>query len=195
MLPRKHALWWEQNGNKLLVSVALSAIVLVYYAVRQPGLAGVKEVIHRAVLEDYIPFIVLLFCLYTVAGGIRVTEDIPAHPLTNTLILAIGAILANLIGTTGASMLLIRPLLQINCERTRKTHTVVFFIFLVSNIGGCLTPIGDPPLFLGYLYGVPFTWTLTHLWPMWLFGVGTLLVVYFCWDHFFHYPHEPQQAK
>jgi Na+/H+ antiporter NhaD/arsenite permease-like protein len=106
---------------------------------------------------------------------------VPAHPATNTAILAIGSVLANLIGTTGASMLLIRPLLQTNSERRHVVHTIVFFIFIVSNVGGCLLPIGDPPLFLGYLRGVPFFWTL-RLWRAWAFVVVGLLVIYFVWD-------------
>lgn len=207
LLPKKYVHWWEKNRYKFLVSAFLSLTVLAYYGLRDtgisfghgaevttPGWPTVSAIIHHSLLGDYIPFIVLLFCLYTVAGGIRIVEDIPAHPLTNTLFLGLGAVLANVIGTTGASMLLIRPLLQINSERTKKTHTVVFFIFLVSNIGGCLTPIGDPPLFLGYLHGVPFTWTFTHLWPMWLVAVGFLLSFYYLWDHHYWYRHEPQAA-
>jgi Na+/H+ antiporter NhaD/arsenite permease-like protein len=124
---------------------------------------------------------ILLFSLYTTSGGINLNGDIPAHPRTNTLILGIGAVLASFMGTTGASMLLIRPLLQINSERHHVRHTVIFFIFLVSNIGGCLLPIGDPPLFLGYLRGVPFTWTL-QLWKEWLFCVAILLAIYYVWD-------------
>src|SRR5439155_972452 len=107
--------------------------------------------------------------------------DLPATPVVNTAFLALGSLLASFVGTTGASMLLIRPLLQTNRERTRVAHTVVFFIFLVSNIGGMLTPLGDPPLFLGYLQGVPFLWTL-RLWPAWLFMIATLLVLYVILD-------------
>jgi Na+/H+ antiporter NhaD/arsenite permease-like protein len=116
-----------------------------------------------------------------ISGGIRLRGDLVATPLTNTTFLALGAMLASLIGTTGASMLLIRPLLQTNQERRRVTHTVIFFIFLVSNIGGMLTPLGDPPLFLGYLEGVPFTWTF-RLWRPWALMVGILLLTYFVWD-------------
>ncbi|MCK6485707.1 MAG: sodium:proton antiporter [Phycisphaerae bacterium] len=130
---------------------------------------------------EYVPFIVLLFSLYSISGGIAVRGDIPAHPLTNTIILGIGGVLASFVGTTGASMLLIRPLLHTNSERKRVAHTVIFFIFIVSNIGGCLLPIGDPPLFLGYLRGVPFLWTL-GLWKEWAFMLIVLLCVYYAWD-------------
>ena len=165
---------WEPNRNKLLVAAALAAPVLLLYLFRQP----------RALLgaaEEYLSFIILLSSLYAISGGIRLTGDLEATPLTNTTFLALGSVLASLIGTTGASILLIRPLLQTNRERRRVKHTVTFFIFLVSNVGGMLTPLGDPPLFLGYLQGVPFAWTL-RLWPHWLFMTGVLLLVYFVWD-------------
>ena len=195
LLPHKYAAWWEHNRNKLLVSIFLSLIVLVYYFLRPtgfaehdqfiaPGITTLRHVLHHSLIEDYIPFMVLLFSLYTISGGIRVSGDIPAHPITNTVILTIGAVLANLIGTTGASMLLIRPLLQINSERHRTRHTVIFFIFIVSNVAGSLTPIGDPPLFLGYLRGVPFGWTFVKMWPVTLFAVGALLLIYLIWDTF-----------
>jgi len=143
----------------------------------------------NAILNEYLPFIVLLFSLFVIVGGIRVEGDIPAHPLTNTAFLGIGALLASLIGTTGASMLLIRPLLETNRERKHVSHTVIMFIFVVCNCGGCLLPLGDPPLFLGYLFGVPFLWTL-RLWPAWLTVNGLLLVIYYLWDHFGYYRHE-----
>jgi Na+/H+ antiporter NhaD/arsenite permease-like protein len=123
----------------------------------------------------------LLTALYVIAGGIHLTGDLHATPLVNTTFLATGSVLASFLGTTGASMLLIRPVLQTNRQRTRVTHTVVFFIFLVANVGGLLTPLGDPPLFLGYLEGVPFDWTFRLL-PHWLFAVSVLLLAYFVWD-------------
>ncbi len=175
--------WWDSNRSKLLVSVALTAVVCGYYFLRAQeagapqGVAAVAGLLRHSILNDYIPFIILLFSLYTISGGIRLSGDIPAHPATNAGFLLLGAVLANLIGTTGASMLLVRPLLQINSERRHTTHTFVFFIFLVSNIGGCLLPIGDPPLFLGYLRGVPFLWTL-RLFPLWITTVGAVLAVY-----------------
>ncbi|MBN2447932.1 MAG: sodium:proton antiporter [Phycisphaerae bacterium] len=146
-----------------------------------PGMATVLGVLDHAVMKEYIPFIVLLFSLYVIAGGIVVRGDIRATPLTNTTILGIGGVLASFVGTTGAAMLLIRLLLKTNSERKHVVHTVVFFIFIVANIGGTLLPIGDPPLFLGYLRGVKFFWTL-HLWKEWAFMIFVLLVVYYVWD-------------
>jgi Na+/H+ antiporter NhaD/arsenite permease-like protein len=166
--------WWEANRNKLLVALVLGAPVLVLYLRREPA-----ALLHAA--TEYVSFIVLLAGLYVIAGGILLRGDLPATPLTNVGFLGVGAVLASFIGTTGASMLLIRPLLQTNRERRHVTHTVVFFVFLVSNVGGMLTPLGDPPLFLGYLQGVPFTWTF-RLWPQWLLISGVLLLVYFVWD-------------
>jgi Na+/H+ antiporter NhaD/arsenite permease-like protein len=142
--------------------------------------------------EDYVSFIVLLAALFVISGGVLLRGDLLATPLVNSTFLAVGAVLASAVGTTGASMLLIRPLLQTNRERTQRKHTVVFFIFLVSNVGGMLTPLGDPPLFLGYLEGVPFTWTL-RLWPQWLFMTGALLLTYFVWDSI-AYTREPLAA-
>jgi Na+/H+ antiporter NhaD/arsenite permease-like protein len=166
--------WWESNRNKLLVAASLGVPVLALYLFRRPAaLLGMAE--------EYVSFIIVLAGLYAISGGIRLTGDLEATPLTNTTFLALGSVLASFIGTTGASMLLIRPLLQTNRERRRVRHTVIFFIFLVSNVGGMLTPLGDPPLFLGYLQGVPFAWTF-RLWPQWLFMTVVLLGLYFVWD-------------
>ena len=191
LIPRVNH-WWEHNRNKLLVSGIAALGTLLYYGARdsgfghaEPGWASVWSVIHHAILEDYVPFVVLLFGLYAISGGVRLSGDIPAHPLTNTGLLGVGTVLASFVGTTGASMLLIRPLLQINSERHRVQHTVIFFIFLVSNVGGALLPVGDPPLFLGYLRGVPFLWTLNLFWP-WLFTSAILLSVYFLLDTFLY---------
>ena len=173
VLPLATPHWWEPNRNKLWVSMILGLPVLVAYLGRPAAL------LHTA--EEYVSFILLLAGLYVISGGVLLRGDLEATPLTNTAFLAVGAALASVIGTTGASMLLIRALLQTNRERTRVRHTVVFFIFLVSNIGGMLTPLGDPPLFLGYLQGVPFFWTL-RLWRPWLFMMGALLALYFVWD-------------
>jgi putative citrate transport len=137
-LPR----WWEPNRNKLAVSAVLGLPVLALYAVRRPGALLVAA-------EEYVSFIVLLAGLFVIAGGIALRGDLEATPLTNTAFLAIGSALASFIGTTGASMLLIRPLLRTNRQRSHVRHTIVFFIFLVSNVGGMLTPLGDPPLFRG----------------------------------------------
>jgi len=178
--------WWESNGNKLLVSALLGLPILAVYLGRRPAALG-------AVAEEYVSFITLLAGLYVISGGILLCGDLEATPATNVTFLALGSVLASFIGTTGASMLLIRPLLQTNRERTHVRHTVIFFVFLVSNIGGMLTPLGDPPLFLGYLQGVPFTWTFRLL-PHWGFQVLLLLALYFLWDRR-QYAREPVGAR
>lgn len=195
-LSRRLNHWWERHISKLVVALALGATVLVHYATRDhgfheaaPGISSVMAVLKHALVDDYLPFIVLLFSLYVVAGGIQLTGDLIAVPGVNTAFLAVGALMASLVGTTGASMVLIRPLLQTNRDRKHVVHTAVFFIFLVSNIGGCLLPLGDPPLFLGYLKGVPFFWTL-GLWPPWAFSVLALLATYFLWERFVAFPRE-----
>ena len=177
--------WWERNQNKLVVSCALGLPILGLYLIRDRG-----ELLHMG--ADYVSFIILLAGLFVISGGVLLRGDLVASPLTNTAFLTLGGLIASLVGTTGASMLLIRPLLQTNRERTRVKHTVIFFIFIVSNVGGMLTPLGDPPLFLGYLAGVPFTWTL-RLWPQWLFLTGALLATYFVWDSIV-YAREPLSA-
>jgi Na+/H+ antiporter NhaD/arsenite permease-like protein len=166
--------WWASNRNKLVVSLLLGLPILALYAARRPDALV-------SMAEDYLSFILLIAGLYVISGGVLLRGDLAATPLTNAAFLALGSVLACFVGTTGASMLLIRPLLQTNRERTRVHHTVIFFIFLVSNIGGMLTPLGDPPLFLGYLQGVPFTWTF-RLWAHWALQVGALLALYFVWD-------------
>jgi Na+/H+ antiporter NhaD/arsenite permease-like protein len=177
--------WWERNRSKLIVSVGLGLPVCGLYLAREPA-----ALVHAA--AEYVSFMILLASLYIIAGGIVLRGDLEATPLTNTVFLATGTVLASFIGTTGASMLLIRPLLHTNRERTRVRHTVIFFIFLVSNIGGLLTPLGDPPLFLGYLRGVPFTWTF-RLWLPWLATGALLLLIYFVWDSI-HHAREPLAA-
>ena len=174
ILPLAAPHFWDSNLKKLAVAGALALPVLSLYAQVRPEALG-----HAA--SDYVSFIVLLGGLFVISGGIVLEGDLEATTRTNALLLGAGALFASFIGTTGASMLLIRPLLQTNRERKRVAHTVVFFIFLVSNIGGCLTPLGDPPLFLGYLAGVPFGWTL-RLAPEWLFTVALVLAVYVAWD-------------
>lgn len=204
--------WWESNRNRLLLAVVLGLVTLAYYGVvhdhaveahfpvhgvAEPAETGfnyviVETILANAVLQEYIPFIVLLFSLYTISGGIRIEGDLRANPATNASFMAAGGLLASFIGTTGAAMLLIRPLLETNSERKHVVHTVVFFIFIVCNCGGCLLPIGDPPLFLGYLEGVPFFWTF-ELWPEWLMCNGILLGLYLALDNFAYYPHESIQ--
>jgi len=178
ILPLAAPRFWESNPRKLGVAALLGAPVLVLYLRAHP-----QTLVHTA--EDYVSFIVLLGGLFVISGGILLEGDLEATPRTNALFLGSGALLASFVGTTGASMLLIRPLLQTNRERRHVAHTVVFFIFLVSNIGGCLTPLGDPPLFLGYLQGVPFAWTL-RLFVPWLFTVALVLAVYVLWDRRAH---------
>ena len=172
-------------STSFIVAANLALVTLLYLAFLHPSgsLGFATHTLLHTVIAEYIPFIVLLFSLYTIAGGIRIAGDLPAHPLTNVTFLAVGAVLASFIGTTGAAMLLVRPLLETNRERKHVAHTMVFFIFVVCNCGGLLLPLGDPPLFLGYLNGVDFLWTL-NLWKSWLFVNGALLAVYFLWDHF-----------
>ncbi len=169
--------WWHANRHKAAVALLLSVPVALYLAASGPATRG--ALVHE--WEDYGSFMVMLTALYTIAGGIAVGATVPGKPWANTLTLAVGAVLANVIGTTGASMVLIRPLLRANAGRDRVTHLPVFFIFIVSNTGGLLTPLGDPPLFLGFLQGIDFFWTL-RLWPEWLTVNLTLLGVFFALD-------------
>jgi len=201
--------WWEHNFNRFIIAASLGVLTLLYYlcfhnsAVEghwlgghgDPAASGLNfhlawTVFENAIIAEYIPFIVLLFTLYTIAGGIRIGGDLKAKPLTNTIIIGIGAMLASFIGTTGAAMLLIRLLLDTNRQRKYKVHTVIFFIFVVCNCGGLLTPLGDPPLFLGYLRGVKFEFTLLNLVREWAFVNGLLLALYFLWDTLISYPRE-----
>ncbi len=185
--------WWESNLHRLGVSLLFAGLTVGYYiAVKGPE--SVPLVLEHAVVKEYIPFIALLFSLYVISGGISLKGDLAAHPATNTTFLAVGAAIASFIGTTGASMLLIRPLLQTNAQRKHVTHTVIFFIFLVSNIGGCLLPIGDPPLFLGYLFGVPFFWTFV-LWKQWALCCVVLLVIYYIWDSIAYRREDPASIR
>ncbi len=170
--------FWALNRNKGLVA-ALFALPAALYLVFGLGAEGVQELGHKAL--EYASFMALLGSLFVVTGGIVVRGSLAGTPIVNSGLLGLGALLASWIGTTGASVLLIRPLLRANEERKHKIHVVVFFIFVVSNCGGLLTPLGDPPLFLGFLKGVPFGWTF-GLWKEWLFVNGTLLVVFNIWD-------------
>jgi Na+/H+ antiporter NhaD/arsenite permease-like protein len=177
LLPLVAGHFWHKNRNKFLLSVVLGVPIAAYLL--SWGESGAHALLHG--LSEYVSFIVLIGALYVIAGGILLEGDLKGRPLSNTGLLALGAVLANFIGTTGASMLLIRPYLRINIHRQRRTHLPIFFIFVVSNVGGLLTPLGDPPLFLGYLKGIDFFWTV-HLWPQWLAVNGTLLVLFFLWD-------------
>ena len=203
--------WWESNTSRFMVAAGLGVLTLLYYGLGHgeaieshwpahgvvDATAGgfnldfVRTVLENAILGEFIPFIVLLFSLYTISGGIRISGDLQANPMTNAIFMAVGGILASFIGTTGAAMLLIRPLLETNQERKHVVHTVVFFIFIVCNCGGCLLPIGDPPLFLGYLRGVDFFWTLS-LWQPWMLCNGLLLLAYLLIDELWYYRKETE---
>ncbi|MGQ3675882.1 sodium:proton antiporter [Xanthobacter sp. TB0139] len=175
--------FWHHHYGKVALFWAL-AFVVPFVAQYGAG-ATTHEVMHTALLE-YIPFIILLYALFTVSGGILVSGNLHGSPVMNTGLLALGTVLASIIGTTGASMVLIRPLLRANDNRRYNVHTVVFFIFLVSNIGGSLTPLGDPPLFLGFLKGVDFFWTTTNLLHDTLLVAGILLVCFYLLDRYFY---------
>ena len=166
--------WWAKHYAK--VAYMLGAITLVYYLFGLHAWQRALEVGH-----EYVSFIALVGSLFVVSGGIHINVKGEATPQVNTLYLLIGALLANLLGTTGASMLLIRPWIRMNKYRI-TAHHIVFFIFIVSNVGGCLTPVGDPPLFLGYLKGIPFWWVVEHCWPMWAVGIGFLLALFYIID-------------
>jgi len=170
---------WHAHYGKVAAVWGMAALAgLAAFAGIGPTLAAAW---HAMALE-YAPFIVMLFALYTISGGLVVTGHLHGSPRLNTSLLAIGALAASLVGTTGASMILIRPLLSANDNRAHNAHVVVFFIFLVSNIGGSLSPLGDPPLFLGFLRGVEFFWTLKYLWPQTLFMVVCLLAIFYALD-------------
>ena len=174
--------FWHHHFGKVAAGWALA--FLVPFAITfGPSAAGVSFV--HALVAEYIPFVILLTALFTVAGGIYIRGNLHGSPGLNTAILAIGAVLASFMGTTGASMLLIRPLIRANDNRKHMAHVVVFFIFIVSNAGGSLTPLGDPPLFLGFLKGVTFFWTVQHIFMETLFLVGVLLVIFYFLDSWF----------
>lgn len=180
--------FWDRNRNKLIVALALSLPVAAYLL-----LSGHSTHLWHTVVFDYVPFVILLGALFVITGGIFVDTNMPATPAANTCIMAIGTLLASFIGTTGAAMLLIRPLLHVNQHRERKAHSILFFIALVCNCGGLLTPLGDPPLFMMYLRGVPFEWFL-KLAPEWLFVNGVLLVIYWLVDRH-HWSRESEEAR
>ncbi|WP_321936113.1 sodium:proton antiporter [Paraburkholderia sp. J8-2] len=180
--PMFAATFWHHHFGKISAAWAL-AFLLPFAATHGPG-ATYPLFVH-AVIDEYLPFIVLLGALYTIAGGICVYGNLRGSPRMNTSILALGTVLASVMGTTGAAMLLIRPLLRANDNRRHNVHVVVFFIFLVANAGGLLTPLGDPPLFLGFLNGVGFFWTAQHLALPMLFVCGVLLAVFYALDSWY----------
>ncbi|MCQ2752128.1 MAG: sodium:proton antiporter [Coriobacteriales bacterium] len=173
---------WDKY--QLLFSLFWSVLFVVPFAIGF-GLEATTYELIETLIMDYVPFIVLLVGLFAVAGNIHIGGTIAGTTKMNVIFLLIGTVLASLIGTTGAAMTLIRPLLRSNSWRKHKVHIVVFFIFLVANIGGCLTPLGDPPLFLGYIRGIPFTWTLEHIWPIFLLNTVLLLLVFALIDRHF----------
>jgi Na+/H+ antiporter NhaD/arsenite permease-like protein len=178
--PLINAEWWDKNKHKLVVSLLLAiptAVCLV--------MGGMARELEHQLLSDYVPFLVLLMALYVITGGIHLSGDIEAKPLINTSFLALGWFLASIMGTTGAAMLLIRPLLTTNQQREYKVHTILFFIALVANCGGLLTPLGDPPLFMLFLRGAEFTW-FASLFPQWLFTGVLLLLIYFAVDCYYY---------
>jgi Na+/H+ antiporter NhaD/arsenite permease-like protein len=175
--------FWHHHYGKIAAAWAL-AFLLPFAATYGAPLAGAQLV--HALVEEYIPFIILLTALFTVAGGIHIRGNLHGAPGLNTGLLAIGAVLASFMGTTGASMLLIRPLIRANDNRVHRVHVVVFFIFIVSNAGGSLTPLGDPPLFLGFLKGVDFFWTAKNILPDTLFILAVLLALFYAIDRHYY---------
>ena len=178
---------WHPHYGKVTALWSL-AFLLPFAYLFGPALAGAN--LAHALLAEYIPFIILLTALFTVAGGIYIRGNLHGGPGLNTAILAIGAVLASMMGTTGASMLMIRPLIRANDNRKHNYHIVVFFIFIVSNAGGSLTPLGDPPLFLGFLKGIDFFWTVRHVFPQTLFLVGSLLLLFYGLDWWYYHRRE-----
>jgi len=187
LLPLIAPNFWHHHFGK--VSAAWALAFLIPFALTFGAGATGAAVVHAA-LAEYIPFIILLTALFTVAGGIYVRGNLHGSPALNTGILGIGAVLASFMGTTGASMLLIRPLIRANDNRKHQVHVVVFFIFIVSNAGGALTPLGDPPLFLGFLKGVDFLWTVVNMWAKTGFLIITLLALFYAIDWWYYHKRE-----
>ena len=183
LLPLLAAKLWHHHYGKISLGWALAIIVPLLLNF---GLGPTADQLAHVLLLEYLPFIVLIGSLFVIAGGILVSGDLHGSPRVNTAFLGVGTLLASIIGTTGASMVLIRPLLRANDDRRHNAHTVVFFIFLVANIGGSLTPLGDPPLFLGFLKGVDFFWPLKAMWLPLLVAAGILLAAFFLLDSYFY---------
>ncbi|MBQ9440316.1 MAG: sodium:proton antiporter [Paludibacteraceae bacterium] len=172
--------WWENNLNKFIVSLILGIPTAIYLVC-----VGLTHNLVHQVFFDYVPFIILLLALFVVTGGIHLSGDIKAKPIVNTGFLALGFLLASIMGTTGAAMLLIRPLIATNQQRKHKVHTILFFIALVANCGGLLSPLGDPPLFMLFLRGASFTWFMT-MFVEWAFAGAILLLLYFLADTYYY---------
>lgn len=180
--PLLAARFWHRHYGKITIGWALATLVPLALAFdTSTALAGFVH----AMLAEYLSFIILLFALYTVAGGLLVTGNLGGRPASNTLVLAFGTLIASVVGTTGAAMILVRPLIRANARRKHNVHVVVFFIFLVANIGGALSPLGDPPLFVGFLHGVDFFWPVTHLWRQTLITAGLALAMFAALDFYF----------
>ncbi|MGJ4927050.1 sodium:proton antiporter [Bradyrhizobium sp. HKCCYLS2038] len=173
--PLLFASFWHHHYGKIAASWALVTLAALAW---QAGPAAAAAAFIHALLAEYLSFIVLLFALYTVAGGILVTGDIRGTPATNTAILALGTIIASVVGTTGAAMILVRPLIRANLARPHNVHVLIFFIILAANVGGALSPLGDPPLFVGFLRGVDFFWTTRNIWLQTAIVAGCLLVIF-----------------
>jgi Na+/H+ antiporter NhaD/arsenite permease-like protein len=178
---------WHHHYGKIAAAWALA--FLVPFAAMF-GLPAAGAALAHTLVGEYIPFVILLTALFTVSGGIYVRGNLHGSPALNTAILGVGAVLASFMGTTGASMLLVRPLIRANDNRAHRAHVFVFFIFIVSNAGGSLTPLGDPPLFLGFLKGVDFFWTLKNIFPETMFLVVTLLLLFFALDSWYYHRRE-----
>lgn len=178
VFPLVKPVWWEEHQP--LVVALWSILFLVPFAA-MGGVGGAVEIVLECIVNDYLTFIVLLFGLFCVAGNITLEGDLAGSPRVNVVLLLFGTLLSSWIGTTGASMLMVRPMIKMNSWRKRKRHIMVFFIFLISNIGGCLTPIGDPPLLMGFSRGVPFFWSL-RLFPIMVLNVAILLTVFYFVD-------------
>jgi len=184
VIPLINGDWWGRNYGYVSLVLAIPAAIIV---------VSKEWILLLHVVQEYISFIILLGSLFVIAGGIVIRVGIPGTPKLNSIILLIGAVFASLIGTTGASMVLLRPMIRSNKCRKHVIHIYIFFIFMVSNIGGLLTPLGDPPLFLGFLRGVPFFWTLRLL-PMWCLAVAVLLILFFFLDSYFARKESPESA-
>jgi len=180
--------FWHLHYPKVAAFWALLFAIPFVYFYHSAAMHKILDIF----IVDYIPFMIMLWALFTIAGGIVLTGNLQGRPMVNTILLLVGTVMASWVGTTGASMIMIRPVLRANASRRKKAHVICFFIFLVANIGGSLTPLGDPPLFLGFLHGVPFFWTLFNLYPHLLFSSSILLILFYFIDRFY-YRREPDK--
>lgn len=182
LLPLLAPAMWHRFENHILAFWGTLSVAVI---MSSTTLNCASHILFETIWKEYIPFVALIFALFTIAGGIHIHLNSHSTPFKNVCLLTIASFMASFVGTTGASILFIRPLIHFNKNRTYIIHTAIFFIFIVSNVAGCLTPIGDPPLFLGYLMKVPFFWPLIHLWQPFLFVFSALLFIYWCIDSYF----------